>query len=58
MSYKTLNLASGASDTIQDGFKLPSNVDHYVAKVFVWEGSDMKSTQQIPVSNVVQIPYF
>lgn len=37
---------------------LPANINGYVAKVFVWDGTDFKSSSLIPKSPVVQIPSY
>ena len=57
MWCKTQNINAGATTSItSDSFLLPSNVDGYTAKVFVWDGADLTSTAQTPKSAVIQMP--
>lgn len=55
---------SASSKTVQSGktvscsnqFTLPSNITGYTAKVFVWDGTNLTSSNLTPLSDVVQIP--
>lgn len=53
MSYISKNIPMKGTDNLNAGFKLPSDVTGYKVKVFVWDGTDLKSTTMQPLSNVV-----
>lgn len=53
LSYSSMKLAAGQNNQIVAGFKLPGAVDGFNAKAVIWEGTVMKDTDMIPLSNVV-----
>lgn len=50
------NIAARASVTLTQSLDLPANITGYTAKVFVWDGTDYKSSTLSPRSPSVQIP--
>ncbi|NLY42934.1 MAG: family 43 glycosylhydrolase [Clostridiaceae bacterium] len=48
-------IPQGESETLIAGFKLPDDVTGHCAKVFVWEGEDIKTSPMNPLSNVVSL---
>ncbi|HHW00366.1 MAG TPA: DUF4959 domain-containing protein [Clostridiaceae bacterium] len=55
VSYLSKEVAGGATEYMHVGFNLPSDITGYKAKVFVWDGRDIESSNMIPLSNVVEI---
>lgn len=57
ISYISKGIAYGGTETLSAGFKLPAaDLTGFKAKAFMWDGDDIKTTNMIPLSNVVQIP--
>lgn len=56
VSYISKGIPHQGLETLSAGFKLPTNIDGYSVKAFVWDGSDLKTTNMIPLSNVTQLP--
>ena len=56
MSIISKDIAAKATENINGGFMLPSNVTNYTAKAFVWNGTDITVSSQTPLSDAVQIP--
>ncbi|MFD0676076.1 MULTISPECIES: CBM96 family carbohydrate-binding protein [unclassified Paenibacillus] len=55
LSYSSKKILAGQSEQIVAGFKLPGNVDRFNTKVFVWEGTDIKNSNMIPLSNIISL---
>lgn len=55
VSYSSKNVLAGENDKIIAGFKLPGNIDNYIVKVFVWEGTDIESSNMTPISNIAAL---
>ncbi|HHV98648.1 MAG TPA: DUF4959 domain-containing protein, partial [Clostridiaceae bacterium] len=55
ISYLSKEVAGGATVNFHAGFKLPTDITGYRARVFVWDGRDIESSNMIPLSNVVEI---
>jgi len=55
VSYLSKLVAGGATVNFNAGFKLPSDVTDCKARVFVWDGKDIESSNMIPLSNAVEI---
>jgi pectin methylesterase-like acyl-CoA thioesterase/predicted RecA/RadA family phage recombinase len=53
VSYISKNVSGGKIENLSAGFKLPTNVDNYKVKVFVWDGTSLTDTKMMPLSNVV-----
>ncbi len=49
-------VAANKSTDCSNTLTLPSNVDGYTAKVFVWDGTSLSSSSLIPLAEVIQIP--
>lgn len=56
VSYISKGIPYQGVETLSAGFKLPSNVDGYSIRAFVWDGTDLKTSNMIPLSNVTQLP--
>lgn len=56
VSYISKGIPYHGTETLSAGFKLPSNVNGYSVRAFMWDGTDMKDTMMIPLSNVTQLP--
>lgn len=54
---RTQSITGGGSTVIRCSLSLPSDVTGYTAKVFVWDGTGITSSNLIPVSDTAQIPY-
>lgn len=55
MSYLSKKISKGSSETFNAGFKLPSDVTGCKAKIFVWDGTDIESSDMKPLSNVITL---
>jgi len=55
VSYLSKEVAGGATVNFHAGFKLPSDISGHKARVFVWDGKDIESSNMIPLSNAVEI---
>lgn len=55
ISYISKDIPYQGTDILSAGFKLPPDVAGYQVQSFMWDGTDLKNTNMIPISNVVQI---
>lgn len=55
ISYISKTVPLGETERLTAGFKLPSNVDGYQAKILVWKGDSLETTNMEPISNVVTL---
>jgi hypothetical protein len=57
-STRTATVAAGATSsvTFARAITLPSTVSGYSAKLFVWDGTSITDTKQVPKSNVITLP--
>lgn len=55
VSYISKEIKSGTSENLDAGFKLPSNIDGYKVKVFVWNGTSLEDTNMNPLSKVYEL---
>jgi len=55
VSYISKSIAVGETDSLNAGFKLPSDVTGHIVKVFVWDGTNIEETTMQPLSNVVTL---
>lgn len=55
VSYISKGISYRGTETLSAGFKLPSNITGYSVRAFMWDGTDMKSSNMIPLSNVTRI---
>jgi alpha-glucosidase len=57
-STKTATVAAGATSSVSftNSFTLPSTVSGYSVKLFVWDGTSITDTKQVPKSNVITLP--
>lgn len=53
---QTVNIGAGATNGYSSSLILPADIDGYIAKVFVWDGTSLSSSGLTPLSEVVQIP--
>lgn len=51
VSFISKIVAHGSSEYLNAGFKLPANVEGHVARIFVWKGTDIESSDVIPLAN-------
>lgn len=56
VSYISKGIAYRGTETLSAGFKLPRDIAGYTVKAFMWDGTDIKLSNMIPLSNVVMIP--
>ncbi len=56
VSFISKVIPTGTTETLNAGFKLPSNTTNYKVKVFVWDGTDLSSSTMQPISNMVTLP--
>lgn len=56
VSYISKGIPYLGTEVLSAGFKLPSNVKGYIVKAFMWDGTDIKTSNMIPLSNVNSIP--
>ena len=56
-STKAVNLAASttSSVTFTNAFTVPTSASSYTVKLFVWDGTSIADTRQIPKSNVVTL---
>ncbi|MDF2484659.1 MAG: hypothetical protein K0R46_827 [Herbinix sp.] len=52
----TKTVAANKSANCSNTLTLPSNIDGYTAKVFVWDGTSLSSSSLTPLAEVIQIP--
>lgn len=55
VSYISKGLPYHGTDSLSAGFKLPSNISGYSIKTFMWDGTDIKTSNMIPESNIVSL---
>lgn len=55
ISYISKGIGYHSLENLSAGFKLPANISGYSAKAFVWDGTDIRTSMMIPLSNVVSI---
>lgn len=55
ISYIAKKIDIGNTEKLYAGFRLPENIEGYRVSVFVWDGTDLKDSKMIPLSNVVSI---
>lgn len=55
VSYISKGIPYLGMENLSAGFKLPTDVSGYSVRSFVWDGTDLKTTNMIPLSNVTQI---
>lgn len=56
VSYISKGIPYRGNDILSAGFKLPSNVDGYSVKAFMWDGTDLSDTNMTPISNEQHMP--
>lgn len=56
VSFISKIISAGATESLDAGFKLPSDTTNYKVKVFVWDGTDLSSSAMQPISNMVTLP--
>lgn len=56
VSYISKGIPYIGEETLSAGFKLPTSIKGYSVKAFMWDGTDLRGTNMIPLSNVTQIP--
>lgn len=54
-SYISKGIPYHGTEKLQAGFRLQSDVVGYTARAFMWDGTDLKTTNLTPLSNVEQI---
>lgn len=57
VSYLSKGIPYLGVEALSAGFKLPSDLSGCTVKCFLWDGTDMKNTSMIPISNVNTITY-
>lgn len=55
VSYISKGIPYKGSETLSAGFKLPSNIKGYCVRSFMWDGTSLKDTSMIPISNAVEL---
>lgn len=53
--YITRGLEYQDFQTFTAGMKMPSSVTGYKLKTFVWDGTDIRTSNMMPLSNVVEL---
>ncbi|NLY44198.1 MAG: hypothetical protein GX066_09615 [Clostridiaceae bacterium] len=53
VSYVSKKILPQKTETLSAGFKLPANVEGYEVRVFVWEGTNLFTSNMKPLSDVV-----
>lgn len=54
--YLTKSIPYKGTETIKAGFKLPSKVDGYSIRIFVWDGTSLQDTNMTPLAEVIEFP--
>ncbi len=54
-SSATVDANGTKTININNAFKVPASASGYIVKIFTWDGTDMNTTSQIPVSNFVEL---
>lgn len=55
VSYISKGIAYKGTETLSAGFKLPRDITGMTVRSFMWDGTDLKDTNMIPLSNIVQL---
>lgn len=55
VSYISKEIKPGSSENLDAGFKLPSNVDGYKVRAFVWNGTSLEDTNMNPLSKTNEL---
>lgn len=55
VSYISKGIPYHGTEILSAGFKLPSNIQGYSVKSFVWDGTDLKTSNMIPLSNIQEL---
>jgi hypothetical protein len=55
VSYVSKDISIGNTENLTTGFKLPANVTNYTAKLFLWDGTNLKTTTMKELSKVVTL---
>ncbi|NLY44155.1 MAG: hypothetical protein GX066_09375, partial [Clostridiaceae bacterium] len=53
ISYTAKDIAKGAEESLNAGFRLPSDITNYKVRVFVWDGESLEDSNMMPLSRVV-----
>ncbi|NLY43118.1 MAG: family 43 glycosylhydrolase [Clostridiaceae bacterium] len=54
-TYISKNIPVGATEKMIAGFRLPREIDGHKVKVFVWDGKGIDETNQVPLSDVIEV---
>lgn len=55
MASSGQNVSGKGSRLFSENLQLPTDINNYRAKVFVWDGTSIPTTKQVPKANVVEI---
>lgn len=51
ISYISKGVPYQGTEALSAGFKLPANIQGHIVKSFIWDGTDIKTSNMIPLSN-------